>query len=265
MKNILFCMVVLLTSCNPFPKKDAHPEVPFLEDLLKDETKFKKIIGPENISEIIFLKDDKILLKPSNSELSFKIIDANKTVYFDQVADWKKPFYIDKAGNIYLNKQKYFYPDYKKHEDFKTVVFKDSLDKKSEQLGTKYPDSIKFKMLDEFEISLLKTYHLTPCEYTVVHQERCNIFEIRNNTLVVRQTELFKNDFSKLPTAIPKFDDDVLIRWENGKMVTPIYLAYHQLNTYQFKCDDMMMPTTINLNGKQYLFTHQFGLYLIKE
>lgn len=265
MKNILLFIVLFLVACNPFPKKDTHPEVPFLEDLLKDETKFKKVIGPEHISELIFLKDDRILLKPNDSQLPFKIIDGNNTVYFDQVADWKKPIYIDKGGNIYANKQKYFYSDYKKHEDFKTIVFKDSLDKKSEQLGTKYPDSVKFKMLDEFEISILKPYQIKPCQYTVVHQDRCNIFEIRNNTLVVRQTELFKSDFSKSSTAIPKFDDDVLIRWENGKMVTPIYLAYHQLNKFRFKCDDMMMPSTIQLKGKKYLFTHKFGLYLVKE
>lgn len=265
MKNMLpIFLILILSACNPFPKKDSHPAVQLLADLLKDETKFKKIFGPEDLSEVVFLKDDKILLKPDNSNLPFKITDPNNVIYFNKVVDWKRPFYVDKVGNLYLDEQKYFYPGYKKNEAFKTIVFKDSLTKKSEMLGSKYPDSVKFKMLDDYEASILKPYNIKPCEYTIVNTERCDILEIRNNALIVRQNELFKSDFTKLAVDVPKFDDDVLIRWQNGKVATPIYYSYHQLKKQKFKCDDMTNPKIITLKGKQYLFTYRFGLYLIK-
>jgi len=264
MNRLFLFLILILIACNPFPKKDTHPDTPFLEDLLKDKSKFEKVLSTENLAEVIFLQDDRILTKPNNSQLPFKILDVHNKVYFSKAGDWKMPFYIDKSGNLYLNQQKYFYPDYQRHEAFKTVVFKDSLDKKSEQLGNQYPDSVELKILAEFEVNLLKPYHLQPCPYTLVNTERCDVFEIINNTLVVRQTELFKNDFSKQSTEPGKFDDDVLIRWDNGRMPNPIYLAYYQLNKHQFKCDDQTAPKTIHLKGKQYLFTYKFGLYLVK-
>ena len=59
-----FIFILFAFACNPFPKKDTHPDVPFITDLLKDKGKFKLVKNMENLSEIIFLKDDRIFLKP---------------------------------------------------------------------------------------------------------------------------------------------------------------------------------------------------------
>lgn len=261
----LSIFLVFLAACNPFPKKDTHPEVPFLVDLVKDTTKFKKVMGMEHISEVAFLKDDRIWLKPDNSNLPFKVINLDGEVIIEQVYDWKLPFYLDNHGNLYFNRKKYDYPDYKKHDHFKTVVFRDSIDRQSEILGSKFADSIKFKMLDDYEIKLLQPYGLKPCEYQVVNREKCNVFEIRNNALLVRQDERFKNDFAKLPVTAEAFDDGVLIRWQNGRLPSPVYMNYYQIGKYKAKCDDGTLPTMIKLRGQNYLFCYALGLFLIKS
>ena len=265
--QVAVCLLVLmgtLMACNPFPKKDTHPEVPFLADLVKDTTKFIKVLGTEQLSELFFLKDDRILLKPDNSKLPFKIIDVRGTVIIEKVFEWKLPFYLDKQGNLYFNREKYDYPDYKKHSYFKTVVFKDSIDKKSEALGSQFADSIKFKMLDDYEIKLLQPYGLKPCEYQVVNREKCDVFEVKDSVLLVRQEGLFKIDFAKLPVAPETFDDDILVRWQNGRIASPVYLVYYQVGKYKFKCEDMTLPNVIKLKGQNYLFSYSLGLFLIK-
>lgn len=255
-------IIVFFYNCNPIPKEDAHPEVPLLADLLKDETKFKKLVGIENIFEIIFLQDDRILLIPNNSALNFKIIDTNNTVIFENNSNPLMPFYIDKQGNLYFNGEKYFYPDYKNFTKFNTLVVQDSLKAKSKELG-EMSDSLKIAALDQYEINLLKPYGLKLCPFTVIHTERCKIFDIINQTLIVRQNDLRKIEFSKEKKDIPKFDDDVLIKWNNGRLPSPEYLSYYELNKIRFKCDDLVKPGTINLNGKSYLHASRIGVYQI--
>lgn len=262
MRYASLIIFIFIIGCNPIPKKDAHPEVPLLMELLKDNSKFRKVLDTEDLSELIFLNDDRILIKPNNSNLPFKIIEVNKNVIFQDVYDWNLPFYIDKQGNLYFNRKKFFYPDYKKQEQFKTVVFADSLIKKSEQLKD-LNDSLRLKSIDKYELELLKPYGLKPCEYTIVNTASCNVFTIRNGALLVRQTELFKTEIQKPKFEIPKFDDDVLIGWRNGKLPSPDYLAYYELNRQKFKCDDMTYPTTVTLQNKKYLYTASLGLYQV--
>ena len=251
-----------LFACNPFPKDDAHPDVPLLEDLLKDKSKFKKIVDMENLSDVIFLKDDRILLKPDHSNLPFKIINLKNELILEEKYDWDVPFYIDKQGDLYFNREKYDYPDYKKHENFKTIVFQDSLSQKSEEVKN-LSDSVGLKTLKDYEIELLKPFGLAPCEYTIVNTERCDVFEVRNNALIVRQNERFKIDFLKPKNDIPKFDDDVLIAWHNGKLPNPVYLAYYQINNIKFKCDNMTYPKTILIGGRMHIYTYGLGVYQI--
>ena len=251
-----------LFACNPFPKDDAHPDVPLLEDLLKDKSKFKKFVDMENLSDVIFLKDDRILLKPDHSNLPFKIINLKNELILEEKYDWDVPFYIDKQGDLYFNREKYDYPDYKKHENFKTIVFQDSLNRKSEEVKN-LNDSLGLKVLKDYEIEILKPFGLAPCEYTIVHTERCDVFEVRNNALIVRQNERFKIDFLKPKNDIPKFDDDVLIAWHNGKLPNPVYLAYYQINNMKFKCDNMTYPKTVSIGGKMHIYTYGLGIYQI--
>ena len=262
MRYLFLFALLLVLGCNPIPKKDKHPEVPQLTDLLKDDSKFRKVTDMAGLSKLIFLNNDRILLKPDNSNSPVKIIDVDKNIVFEKVYDWKLPFYIDKEGNLYLNGKKFFYPDYKIQEDFKTVVIADSLSKKSEELKD-LNDSLKMLALEKYELEILKPYGLKPCPYTIVNTERCNVFKIINQTLVVRQIELFKSELNVPKTTIPKFDDDVLIGWRNGKLPSPDYLAYYELKKQRFKCDDMVNPTTVTLKGKPYLFAPSLGLYQI--
>lgn len=254
--------VSMLGACNPFPKKDKHPDIPQLTELLKDDKKFRMVSDMKDLSSINILDDERILLKPNNSQLPVRIIDLNKNILFEKVYDWKMPFYIDKQGNLYLNGKKFFYPDYKKQEDFKTVVIEDSLSKKSEELKD-LNDSLHKKALDKYEVEILKPYGLKPCPYTIVNTKNCNVFKIINQTLVVRQTELFYSELSVAKFAVNKFDDDVLIGWRNGKLPSPDYLAYYELNEQKFKCDNMTHPTTVKLRGKLYLFAPGLGLYQV--
>lgn len=260
MKYIAILILLLLFACNPIPKEDSHPEVPLLADLLKDTAKFKKVIGTEQLREIVLLKNDKIILIPNQSSLPFKLIDVNHHVILEKVFDWKLPFYIDKTGNLYFDRQKYFYPDYKKYEDFKTVVIRDSLEQEADKLND-VSDSLSTKQIEAYEIKLLATYSLEPCENVPLQDNQCDVFEIRNGVLLVRQPELFKNDFAKQQTDIDKFDDDVLIKWNNGKLPNPVYLSYYQMGNQKFKCDRMTVPKMVILGQKKYLISPDFGLY----
>jgi hypothetical protein len=263
-KYIAFLFVLLFFACNPFPKKDKHPEVPLLADLLKDTAKFKKVIGAEQFKDVAFLKNDRIILIPNQSSLPFKIIDANNNVILEEVFDWNLPFYIDKEGHLYFNRQKYFFPDYKKHENFKTVVIRDSLAKKSATLQN-LDDSLSTRAIEEYKIELLTKYGLEPCENIPLQSERCDVFEIKNGALIVRQPELFKNDFAKAGKDISKFDDDILIRWDNGKLPSPVYLCYYQMDNQKFKCNEMTFPKLITLSGKRYLYSVNVGLYQLQN
>ncbi|MFC4211836.1 hypothetical protein ACFOWA_11620 [Pedobacter lithocola] len=262
MKYISLIVVILLFGCNPFPKKDAHPEVPLLADLLKDETKFKKVFDGKDFGEVVFLNDDRILIKPNNSNLPFKIFDVDNKVIFKAVYNWNMPFYIDEKGNLYFNQQKFFYPDYKKQENFKTVVVADSLSKKAEQVKG-LNDSLGLQAIKKYEIELLKPYNLVPCENSIVITVGCSVFKIKNNTLIVMQTDLFKSEQNKPQFEIPKFDDDVLTGWNNGRLPSPAYLAYYELNKQKFKCDDMTNPKTITLKSNTYFYASSLGLYKV--
>ncbi|MFN0254964.1 hypothetical protein [Pedobacter ureilyticus] len=257
----LFALLVVL-GCNPIPKKDKHPDVAQLTDLLKDESKFRKVTDMEGLSSLVFLNDNSILLKPDNSNSPVKIIDVDKNILFENVYDWKQPFYIDKQGNLYLNGKKFFYPEYKKQEVFKALVVADSLSKKSEEFKD-MSDSLALKELKNYETTLLKPYGLKPCAQTIVNTQNCNVFKVINQTLVVRQTELFKSELDVPKTEIPKFDDDVLIGWRNGRLPSPDYLAYYELKNLRFKCDDLVNPSTVTLKGKPYLFAPGLGLYQV--
>lgn len=266
MKNnisvLLYLCLPFLFGCNPFPEKDAHPEVLMISDLLKDKTKFRKVNDMTDLSEIIILKDDHILLKPNKSQFEFRIIDVDNKLIFKAKYDWKLPFYIDDHGDLYFNRKKYFHPAYVKMQKFKTVVFRDSIENKWANLSH-LSDSLRSKAVDEYEKNLLKSYGLVPCEYQVVNTESCDVFKIKNDALIVRQNELFKVDFRKTKKDIPKFDDDVLIEWRNGKIATPVYLSYYQLDGLKFKCEDMVYPKTIKIGKKDYLYSPDFGLYEI--
>lgn len=268
MINALFrypgsCLLLFLTACNPFPKKDTHPELPFLSELVAKTELFTKIIDYKGVSAVSFLKDDRILVMPDNSNLPLKITDAEGKVLFQLVYDFKKPLYLDPEGNLYGNGRKYFHPDYARAVDFENVMVSDSLRKKYEEFELKNPgnDSLNRKLTDAYEIGFLKRYQMTPCEFVLVNTEKCDVFEVRNNKLLVRQTTLTKNDFAKKEEQLKEFDEAVLLRWRNGRMATPEYMHYYQINDeVKFKIDDVDLLKFGILKGETYLDT-PYGLF----
>lgn len=251
-------------ACNPIPQKDAHPEVPLLTELLKDQQKFTMVTDMKDISDIIFLKNDRLFLQPNRSDLPFKIIDVNQHTIFEEVFDWEAPFFIDKSGNLYFNRKKYFYPDYRRSQDFKNIVFTDSIRQYHDGLNMEN-DSLAQIATDKYEEQLLKKYGYKPCKYDDKHPEQCEIFEVKDETLFVRRDYLFKSQFSNTAKDVKEFDDRVLTRWANGKIPYPVYMYYYKLGDLKFKVENGYHPSVIKIAGSKYLYTPDLGLFRIKE
>lgn len=260
--RLLFIML-FLAACNPFPKKDTHPDLPLLSELLLKKEVFTKVLDYKAVSNISFLKDDRILVLPDHSDLPLKIIDGEGAIVFQEVYNFKKPLYLDQEGNLYCNGMKYFYPDYKRMTYFETVVINDSLNNKHAEFELKNPgnDVLNRTLNEAYEKEFLEKYHLEPCDFVLVNEERCDVFEIRDNQLVVRQAELIKNDFAKKEQQLNQFDEPVLLRWENSRMVTPEYMYYYQINgELKFKLEEVEMLKFSILKGRTYLDT-PYGLF----
>lgn len=260
--RLLFIML-FLAACNPFPKKDTHPDLPLLSELLLKKEVFTKVLDYKAVSNISFLKDDRILVLPDHSDLPLKIIDGEGAIVFQEVYNFKKPLYLDQEGNLYCNGMKYFYPDYKRMTYFETVVINDSLNNKHAEFELKNPgnDVLNRTLNEAYEKEFLEKYHLEPCDFVLVNEERCDVFEIRDNQLVVRQAELIKNDFAKKEQQLDQFDEPVLLRWENSRMVTPEYMYYYQINgELKFKLEEVEMLKFSILKGRTYLDT-PYGLF----
>lgn len=260
--RLLFIML-FLAACNPFPKKDTHPDLPLLSELLLKKEVFTKVLDYKAVSNISFLKDDRILVLPDHSDLPLKIIDGEGAIVFQEVYNFKKPLYLDQEGNLYCNGMKYFYPDYKRMTYFETVVINDSLNNKHAEFELKNPgnDVLNRTLNEAYEKEFLEKYHLEPCDFVLVNEERCDVFEIRDNQLVVRQAELIKNDFAKKEQQLNQFDEPVLLRWENSRMVTPEYMYYYQINReLKFKLEEVEMLKFSILKGRTYLDT-PYGLF----
>lgn len=260
--RLLFIML-FLAACNPFPKKDTHPDLLLLSELLLKKEVFTKVLDYKAVSNISFLKDDRILVLPDHSDLPLKIIDGEGAIVFQEVYNFKKPLYLDQEGNLYCNGMKYFYPDYKRMTYFETVVINDSLNNKHAEFELKNPgnDVLNRTLNEAYEKEFLEKYHLEPCDFVLVNEERCDVFEIRDNQLVVRQAELIKNDFAKKEQQLNQFDEPVLLRWENSRMVTPEYMYYYQINgELKFKLEEVEMLKFSILKGRTYLDT-PYGLF----
>ena len=255
-------------SCNPIPKKDSHPELPYLLDLLKDKTKFTKVvIDTVGLFDIEFLKSDKILLKKNDSNYPIQIIDVDGKTIFEKKIDWNIPFYIDSKGNIYCDNLKYEYPNFTHIEKLESVYIKDSIANYNELLYKKFSTSgnqkkdeiyskIRLKMYINYENEILKKYGI---------EEQEEVFEIRNNQLVVWSDEKFKNDFEKETNKFEFYDKSILLKYGNsgGHFGGP-YLNYYKLNEKcNFKAIDNPWPVKIKLNDQNYIYFSEAGLFKI--
>jgi hypothetical protein len=282
LKNIeIFIAIVILSmnlACNPIPKKDSHPELPYLKDVLKDQSKFTevKFIGIEKTPQLYFLKSDKIVLPASNSDAPIRILSLNNEVLFEKVYNWDKPFYMDSLGNIYCNSKQYLAPDYKVEMPFNTIHVDDSINEYRKQLEKMFPssnddakqrdnDSISTKMYVDYERKLLLRYSLDPNSEEM-------IYKIMNNQLMVcnNKGNLFVIDpYLKKTSKVDYFDESILLEYRSSGGhfggPYPVYLNYHVLkNGIKFKEEDNPWPETIELEGKEYIYFNKCGLYRIK-
>jgi hypothetical protein len=165
MKNrlLLILLAVCSLSCNPFPEKDTHPEVPYLSELIKDSNVLQKIeIDSVFKNEIQFLKSDKILLQPNFDSDEVILTDADKKVFFKRKHNLELPFYIAQNGDIYCNNIKYYYPDYKKYVKCNIININKIVQNYKDKLEAIIPnnDSITYSKVEEYTIRLLKNNKL---------------------------------------------------------------------------------------------------------
>ncbi len=271
--------LLLFVACNPIPKKDTHPEVPYLKDLLKDQSKFEqvKFDSDENKRDVYFLKSDKVFLSSNSSDEPFKIVDVHNKVVFEKIYNWNIPFYMDSVGNIYCNHKKYFAPEYKMEVPLMAVNIQDSTMAYSIKLNKMFPstddvlkqtinDSLSLKMYIDYEKKLQLKYGID------ANNNDNRVYKIIQNRLVVchNKTGLFFIDaYLKPSTKVDYFDESILLeyRTSGGHFggPYPVYLNYHVLkNGIKFKEEDNPWPDLISLEGKDYIYFNKCGLFLIK-
>jgi hypothetical protein len=276
---VLSPLFIVCMACNPIPKKDTHPELPYLKDLLKDQSKFEKVTfsNKDMTPDLCFLKSDKILLKSNSSETPFKIVDINNKIIFEKMYNWNIPFYLDSIGNIYCDNKKYLAPQYKSEISCVAINIEDSMNSYRNLLDKMFPstndpkkqwnnDSISTKMYTAYEKQLALKYKVD------AENTEAMVYKIMNNQLVVwnNKGNLFVIDAYVKPTSkVDYFDESVLLeyRTSGGHFggPYPVYLNYHVLkNGIKFKEEDNPWPVTISLDGNDYIYFNKCGLYKIK-
>lgn len=274
----LWFMTFLLNGCDILPKKDKHPGIPYLKEFLQDSSKVTKVFIKERTdSRLYFLKDDRLLFLPNVGKYSegpspFKVFDVTGFVFLELTYKDHEPLFIDSIGSIYYANTKYFYPDYQKKEPFTTIVILDSIENRRLQLekdSSQLSDSIRNSLLQEYEKNLETQYAISHCQNVLTELEnKCDIFYYRDGKLIIRQNELYKNDFLKEPKPISEFDKEVLVRYQGGGgdagLFGPIYLKYFTLGgNSRFKEEDYPYPGLIVLHGTRYLYSVKFGLFKV--
>lgn len=81
----------------------------------------------------------------------------------------------------------------------------------------------------------------------------------------MRNDYLFNSEFSRTAKDVKKFDDDVLIRWQQGTLPSPVYMYYYKLGDLKFKGENLILPQVITLQGIKHLYSPGFGLYRVME
>ncbi len=198
MKKILLIisLFAVLVSCT---KKDNHPEVQYLSDLVNNKKILQKIeidsIYNENMK---FLKSDKILLQTYDALQNIKIIDLNQNVIFEKKCNPKIKIYIDKNGNIFCDNMKYFYPDYKKSVNFEVIDI--------------------YKLINEYKINLEKITPNNDSIFDAKSKIYAKNFIKKNNLKISASFDDYEkpnyNDYPKtIQDSIAKFDKQLYAKY----------------------------------------------------
>ncbi len=204
---LILTFLLFLIGCNPFPKEDSHPEVPYLKDLVKNKNILQKIDFDTIFKEYSFLKSSKILLQPHRYSDEFRIIDINKNSIFEMKIDSEIPTYFDKSGNIYCNNMKYFYPDYKKSIVCKSIDIK--------------------KIINDYQMAIEKTLPNNDSVFWVKSREYAKKIIKKNNLKVVDSLDNYGDHSYE---SYPKIVQDSIIKFNRM-----LYKKYPKQDSVLFK------------------------------
>jgi len=254
----MVCSVLLslaLMGCELIPGEDRHPEIPYLKDFLQDSAQVTSVFAKASAdSRLYFLQDGRLLFLPNVGKYSpgpslFKIFDVEGRVAIELLYKDHEPLYMDSSGNLYYENIKYRYPDYRQAGRYATIVLQDSIEQKSLEMK----------------------YAVSPCVFTLQRLAKsCDVYEFRDNMLIIRQNSLYKNSFMREPESIAEFDQATLLRYAGGGgdagVFAPIYLRYFSIGAgHRFKEADYPYPVKIEIGGKWYIYSVKYGLYRLNS
>jgi len=222
----LLLLLLLTISCNMISQLDSHPEVPFLSEIIDNDSIIQKIPDTE-FHSISFLKSDKILLfpnyfYPSDSNKWLKLIDTNNKIYLKLEYDKTFPIFIDSIGNLIYKNKKWIQPDYTNNVPFKTKSFNDlTADKEYEK-------------------------------YYNYAQEKSSLYQ-KVNTYGICRGRVDKFDKS----TIAKQVSTSKISWKN------VYLHYYKVGDLKFKSYLTINKTKIN--GEYLMDDSSNGLFRVRN
>ncbi|HRX16371.1 MAG TPA: hypothetical protein P5123_08660 [Spirochaetota bacterium] len=278
-KRTFLLLFFLTVACNPLPKKDKYPDVPLFEEAVSDHNIFEKISSGSNQFEIVFLKDNRIMFLPVLSKYTslqgiLKISELNGHNIRSVNIEDGEPLYIDTEGNLHYKNTKYIYPDYKQTQAYETIIISDILRDKKRKLDELYKDdeSKASKIFDEYQKELSNKYQIEPCESSLnslFAGESCDLYFFHNDRLVIRQNQLYKNEFAKETKPLKEFDDPVITGYKGSGgdygVPLPVYMRYYEIgDNIKFKEKDYPYPVQIKLNGDQFVYSARYGLYRVK-
>ncbi len=224
-KYLTLIITLILSSCNPFPKEDAHPKVPYLSQLINHKNVLEKVDFNINDAEFEFLKSDKILIKINGDLSKIKIFNIDKTLILELKYDYRLPLYLDKKGNIFVNNTKYFQPDYKRLEKCEIIDINN--------------------IILNYQTALEKTIPKNDSIFESKSKIYADNFIKKNNLKIVDSTSAYGNPlYSHYPKIIQdsilKFDKKLILKYpKQDSILNKKVDDYEKILAKRFDIDDL--------------------------
>ncbi len=247
---------------------DNHPEVPYLDSLLKDPKLFRLSARWINYfhftpvvlkSGLIPKKTDAgwVLLTPENREAHF-FQDQEPGNVWD-------PFYVDATGNIFHDGRRYLYPDYKIAEPFPMINIRDSIDLYDKQCNEWHGNALLCFCSQSRASVLQAKAGLKKCNHDNPWA-RCEFVGVSNGYFVVDGHGLdLESDFTMEEERFASFDRARKVEYSSGggRLSLPYFVWMRYLVTpkgTRFKYKEGLHEVIYNIQGKQYIITEK-GMY----
>jgi len=244
-------LATLLCGCNPYGYKDTHPEVPVIDELLKDTTAFVPM-RPTFTTMISLLQDDRIWETQDlyNDSVRYKLYSLGGKVHFEYIVPRDSDYYMDSLGNIYLDQKFFPYPDFKPVRPLEMIFLEDTLSLFLDSLREHCDGMIAIQRRDSLRVQLMQHYGLTDCSPEEVLYEKCAYIAIDHKRLIAIG-QPWRLNFLKPMQEVRTFDAPSGISRGGGRMGYSHHTYYFELdNGVRFKSDDQ---------PSQYLYTEVPG------